>query len=250
VAGKRDQLKNTDPFARPGERPTLEQTTGWLLRNQPAQRDEAEVIIRAPDGALVPTEDNALRVGAFRLTSAGLIIDEGATLDQWEYVGGVLRQMDAAMQWLVGDWVNFGEHEYGKTYQQIADLTGYEIKTVYTYAEVARKVQFPIRMGKLSFAHHQLVAPHHDDPDLQARFLQIAIDEGEDGRPLSVAKLRARIAEELGEQTPHDQPATPLAAKEHRQRFLSVFNALRTGKRPKPEDVKWLRTWVDALENL
>jgi hypothetical protein len=95
---------------------------------------------------------------AFTMTPTGLIADEGATFEQWQKVGEVLQKLDASIQWLLGDWLVYGERVWGQTYEQIAEATGYEVTSLRQYAWVARGVDLSIRIDKLSFGHHMLVA--------------------------------------------------------------------------------------------
>ena len=41
---------------------------------------------------------------------------------EWEQCGAVLRQIDGAVQWWLGDWLNYGEHAYGEQYSQARQL--------------------------------------------------------------------------------------------------------------------------------
>lgn len=143
-------------------------------------------------GALVPAGDGTFDFRGYRLTGVGLAGGEASSEADWAELGAVLRQLEGSLQWLIGDWVAAGELRWGKTYEEICELTGYEYQTVRTYVYIARNVDLSIRMDKLSHAHHALVAPIAD-PDLQRQWLQYAVEHR-----LSVAKLRAemRAAEE------------------------------------------------------
>lgn len=43
-----------------------------------------------------------------------------------------MRYIEGAVQWWVGDWLNFGERKYGEKYAQGMDATGYAYQTVAT----------------------------------------------------------------------------------------------------------------------
>lgn len=117
----------------------------------------SEVIEVIPDGAIVPAGHGWI-YRQFELTPVGVQIAEGTSEDEWLDLGGALFKLGSAIQWLLGDWLAFGEREYNKTYQQFAEWTGYEVKTLYQYGWVANSVDFSVRTEKLSFTHHQLVA--------------------------------------------------------------------------------------------
>lgn len=111
-----------------------------------------------PDGAIVPQGDGTFIVGEFTLTPVGVQIPEGVTSDAWGQLGDVLFRLNGSIQWLIGDWLNYGQRAWGKTYETIAEATGYEVSTLYNLAMVSAKVHFSLRNEKLSFTHHMLVA--------------------------------------------------------------------------------------------
>lgn len=144
--------------------------------------------------AITPIDEGTLKFRSFHLTRIGLQTDS-SSYDDWMELGSLLRQIHGSLQWLLGDWIAMGEAIYGQTYDQIAMLTGYETKTLYEYAYVARSIQFSIRMENLSFAHHQLVAGF--EPDLQRQWLAYATEHG-----LSVARMRQAMKEQGGVDLP------------------------------------------------
>jgi hypothetical protein len=83
-------------------------------------------------------------------TETGLDIKPGLAFDEWESLGHTLGRMEKAVQWWIGDWCNYGE-------AQARDATGLAYQTLRTYAWTSRQVS--IRMDKVPFGHHQLVAP-------------------------------------------------------------------------------------------
>ena len=142
-------------------------------------------IIHVPTLAL--DEQGNIPAGKFTLTPRGLIVTEGATFEEWLEVGGVLRRLDTSLQWLIGDWMNYGERVWGQTYQQVAALTGYTYQTLREYSYVARSVDLSIRIDKLSFAHHQIVASF--EPDAQRQWLDYAT-----AHSLSIAQMRNAVS--------------------------------------------------------
>ena len=65
---------------------------------------------------------------------------------------------EGAVQWWVGDWINYGEKQYGEAYAQAIEVTGKEYQALADTAWVAGKVEFSLRNENLSFAHHREVA--------------------------------------------------------------------------------------------
>ena len=140
--------------------------------------------IAAADSSMATVQDDGtIQLGSFTLTRVGLTVASAATYEEWDKVGTMLRRLDASIQWLIGDWMAFGERQYNKTYAQVAEATGYEEKTLYQYAWVASKVNFSVRTEKLSFTHHQLVA--HLATEEQQRWLEWAVEN-----KVSVAQMR------------------------------------------------------------
>jgi len=123
------------------------------------------------------------RFGAFKITPKGLEIGEGAQQKDWDEAGQFIFQVESGIQWLIGDWLVYGDQVgWGET-SILAEQLGRKTKTLIEYAYVARNVQLSIRMDNLSFGHHQLVAPlPHDE---QVSTLAYAAEHG-----LSIAAFR------------------------------------------------------------
>lgn len=138
--------------------------------------------------------DKAMEIDKFRLTPVGLVINGAPTEQEWSSLGEILRRMEASIQWLIGDWLVFGEREYKETYAKTVEATGYDYGTLRTYAYVCSKVDLSIRIDKLSFAHHQLVAPFQlpdgsPDTEKQAEWLQKAVEN-----EWSIAQMREAMS--------------------------------------------------------
>ena len=137
---------------------------------------------------VVPTTsgDGTVQIGHFKLTGTGLVVEDDSTFDEWETLGGILHRLEGSIQWLIGDWLNYGAWAWGDKYQPVAEAIGYDEKTLRNYAWVARNVVLSLRKDKLSFGHHNIVAGFPADE--QNYWLNRAVDEG-----LSIAKLRKAI---------------------------------------------------------
>lgn len=165
---------------------------------------------RKPPAVLV---SNRLRPGAFALfevnMETGLTPHAGTQLalpgtvtptsytlppdlpyEEWERVGGVLHQIEGAIQFWIGDWLNYGERTYGEKYAQAIQVaTGLEYQALANHAWVAGKVEPSTRVETLSWSHHRLVAPL--EPAEQAAWLNRAETEG-----LTYRELRKAIQTE------------------------------------------------------
>lgn len=133
-------------------------------------------------------EDGTLYLGAFILTPVGLKVQGQIDEDDWLAVGGALRRLQSSLQWLIGDWLLVGEREWGVTYEKVAALTGYDVATLRDCAYVSSHVRMSIRIDKLSWTHHRLIAALPEDE--QRQWLKWAASQPK--RP-SVAALRAAL---------------------------------------------------------
>lgn len=145
---RRPSVKGTNPFERKGgDMPTLTALTDAMLgEDAPTNRELAH--FGTDDGG-------AITVGNFRISKIGLQIAEGVNVDEWQAFGQHIRMMETSIQWIIGDWLAYGEREYGKTYQEVAELTGYTYETLRNLVWVARQFEMSSRNDNLSFGHHQ-----------------------------------------------------------------------------------------------
>jgi hypothetical protein len=127
--------------------------------------------------------DGTLMVHGFQLTSTGLIAPESASSDAWIDLGRLLARLEGSLQWLIGDWIVYGEAIRWGDIPALAKELGFSDQTLRDYAYVARNVQLSIRIDKLSFGHHQVVAPL--SPQEQWDALQYAAEHN-----LSIAAFR------------------------------------------------------------
>lgn len=116
-------------------------------------------------------------------TPTGLTLSEKLSYAEWESVGFDLAKVGKAMQWWIGDWVNYGGKRYGETYKAAIDATGMSYGTVANFASTCASFESSRRRENLAFSHHVAVQPL--EPDRQDELLDRAESEG-----LSCAKLR------------------------------------------------------------
>lgn len=126
----------------------------------------------------------AISHGPFTATPTGLLVDDTADIpyELWDAYGRGLQRVEAAVQWVIGDWLNFGSARYGEKYSQAIDSK--QADTWRHYAWVANKVPRHVRVSTLSWSHHREVA--HLPEDEQAAMLYLAQE-----RELSVRQLGA-----------------------------------------------------------
>jgi hypothetical protein len=94
------------------------------------------------------------RFGAFKITPKGLEISEGAQEKDWREAGEFIFQVESGIQWLIGDWLAYGDEvKWGNT-DEIAANLGKEPQTLYNYTTVAKAIEFSRRRENVSFSHH------------------------------------------------------------------------------------------------
>jgi N6-adenosine-specific RNA methylase IME4 len=131
------------------------------------------------------TEELALQDNYFRPTLTGLIVTGEPTYETWKNYGKKLHFIEGAIQWLIGDWLNFGERKYGETYSQALEA-GASVQTWMNCKYVAGRFETYRRREVLSFSHHSEVAAldqetadcilcQAEEKDLSSRDLRILV---------------------------------------------------------------------------
>lgn len=122
----------------------------------------------------------------FQIHLTGLEIDSDVSEGEWEAFCRLTVGIKRAYIWIIADLAAFGADQWGKKYDVIAGLTGYDVVALTDLAYLARHVHFSVRTEKLSITHHRHVAPL--SPDEQASWLSLAATEN-----WNAAQLRAAI---------------------------------------------------------
>ena len=140
--------------------------------------------------ALLLTHDAPLQLGHFTLDRTGLSVMGSPPYEEWEKCGAFLQQIEGAVQWWIGDWLNYGEHAYGEKYSQALDATGITLRTLETCAYVAAHVESTRRRVGVGWTLHQAIASY--SPEEQTQWLARVV-AGDDGVPWSRATLRTEL---------------------------------------------------------
>jgi hypothetical protein len=122
----------------------------------------------------------------FKLHSTGLEAIGKPTFEQWEDVGNFLKKSNKCVQFWIGDWLNYGENNFGEKYTQALDELDYTYGGLRNMSYVAEKVDLSRRHDNLSFSHHQDVAML--EPKEQEVLLSMSEDEG-----MSKSELRSEV---------------------------------------------------------
>ena len=108
--------------------------------------------------ALLLTAETPLQLGHFTLDRTGLAVMGSPPYEEWEKCGALLQQIEGAVQWWIGDWLNYGEHTYGEKYAQALDATGITLRTLESCAYVAAHVDTTRRRVGVGWTLHQDLA--------------------------------------------------------------------------------------------
>jgi hypothetical protein len=123
----------------------------------------------------------------------GLVIDPDTSFEEWENIGNSLQEINGAIQWWIGDWLVFGEFEFGEKYAQAILQTGYVYDSLTRLKSVSEKIDRP-RRRKLSWHHHLEVM--YLEPSKQDYWLDYAEKNSLSTRALHSAISSAALKEE------------------------------------------------------
>jgi hypothetical protein len=91
-------------------------------------------------------------------TASSMQLRRRLSYEAWVGVGHQIARLSNASAWWLGDWILYGEHEYGTRYKAALDATQLDYQTLRNYAWVARRFEQSRRRDGLSFQHHAEVA--------------------------------------------------------------------------------------------
>jgi len=111
------------------------------------------------------------------------------SMSQWVMDGQRLGAIGRGVAWWLGDWLRFGNAEFGERYVRASRITGYEVQTLMNIVYVASRFEPSRRRERLSWSHHAELAAL--DVDDQERWLARA-----ETQRLSVRDMRAELGRE------------------------------------------------------
>lgn len=153
------------------------------------------------------------------LTEVSLTLRPDLTQQEWLDVGKNLGRAAQGVQWLIGDWLNYGVDRgyilYGK-YELAAELTHMTKDWLYVCAWVARSFAPNERRPELSFTHHKQLASLKPGIERSA-LLQVAAQEGMSSRDLYAVSNQivapqvepTVVVPPVSVETPGDSQVTP-----------------------------------------
>jgi hypothetical protein len=103
-------------------------------------------------------QDGRRGTGHGRDCVAGLHLRPGMSFKEWSTLGCRLAHVSSASAWALGDWLLFGQRNYGRRYRVALQETNLDYQTLRNYAWVAGRFEPSRRRDGLSFQHHAEVA--------------------------------------------------------------------------------------------
>lgn len=120
------------------------------------------------------------------VTETALILRDDLSRDEWINVGRSLGRVAQGVQWILGDWLNYGvDHGYIQRdkYDLASELVGMSKEALYVCAWVARSIEPKDRRPELTFTHHKQIASLKPSIERSA-LLQVAAETQMSSRDL------------------------------------------------------------------
>lgn len=192
-----------------------------------------------PDNALVRMDDERLMYKRFTLYPIGLDVPDDVTRAELEELGYMLIQIADVIQFAAGDWANEMHQRYGVPYDQLAEVFGWSIQTIYQYGRVCRNVPRHVRdMRVRAFSIYQEIA---------------ALPEAEQVYWVEqVAQNNWRLKDLKAAKNGTDRPAPPDEMWKTFQSFerKQMRIARRVGRQDREKLAADLRALADKIEGL
>jgi len=146
----------------------------------------------------ISDKGKSLVLGKFRLDRTSLRSIGKIDPEDWGKCGEFLSRAEGSVHWWIGDWIAMWRSEWYKgnnlrkeAYEEASEKTGMARKTIQQDLQVAREWEMDERSSILEWAHH-LILLSIEPKTLRMEWVHRA-EQGEDGKPWSVAKLKKEI---------------------------------------------------------
>jgi len=106
--------------------------------------------------------------------------------NEWASAGRRIGTVGRCVQWLLGDWIVYGNEKFGERYSRASRITGYDPQTLMNMVYVASRFPISRRREDLSWSHHEALAAL--EPEEQDGWLDQAT-----AHRWSVSDLRAML---------------------------------------------------------
>ncbi len=94
-------------------------------------------------------------------------------LREWAEVGRRIGSVGRNIQWLLGDWIAYGNEKFGERYARASKISGYDRQTLMNMVYVATHFPASRRRENLSWSHHEALAALESEE--QERWLDQAV---------------------------------------------------------------------------
>lgn len=131
------------------------------------------------------------------VTPLGLLFHGQPDFMQWSALGPKIGHALRSMQFVIGDWLAYGETHFTRKgpgrptncdYENAIKTTGIDYAKLREFAHVSRRVNLLLRNNKLSWNHHRVVAKL--PPEKQKHWLELVANHTE---RITVRRLRTSI---------------------------------------------------------
>jgi N6-adenosine-specific RNA methylase IME4 len=156
-------------------------------------------------GGLMETNNELqLRTGPYRTTFVGTEVTRVSTPEEWKNYGEILKRVDEAKQWAIGDWLVDGKSHYADDlYKKAGEILGLDQSILRHYKSLSGRFKLCLRKHNLSWNHHKESASikkieiHNDKLKMTDKAdterIQQFLDESEKNK-WSVRELRKAVA--------------------------------------------------------
>jgi hypothetical protein len=168
----------------------------------------------APDASVPGERPSQLQVvslpaaGAISVSAVGWTPGGPLHVRRWVACGKRLVQVRSASSWWIGDWMRYGNAQYGEKYGAASLATGYDRQTLMNLAYVASRFPVERRRANVSWSHHAELAA------LPEAEQEAWLDRIERDR-LSVRSLREEARRELSTRRRFQRPGTDAVVEIH-----------------------------------
>jgi hypothetical protein len=77
---------------------------------------------------------------------------------EWAAAGRRIGAVGRGIQWLLGDWIAYGNLKFGERYARASKITGYDRQTLMNMVYVGSRFPISRRRENLSWSHHEALA--------------------------------------------------------------------------------------------
>ncbi len=172
-------------------------------------------------------------------TPTSLVLPEKLSFDHWDRIGRQLQLADLAVQWWIGDWLNYGESRYGDKYTQAVEEFGRKKQVLMNYASVAKRVETSRRREIVDYSIHVEVACLPADE--QEKILAEAAKEPETTTVRDVRREVHIAQRRLGKKKSEIEEIHTPEVQAYLQRYIETLQKL---EEEVPLTAKFLRNMV------